>query len=86
MLDDLKQIIPVSQILSTKKDLLAYTKDYSYAPRIFPRAVVLAEKNEDVEQVLKWANKNKVPVALRGAGTGKSGGCIPNKEGIVLSM
>ncbi|RAP34702.1 glycolate oxidase subunit GlcD [Candidatus Marinamargulisbacteria bacterium SCGC AAA071-K20] len=86
MLDSLRSIIPSSQILSKKDDLTYYTKDFSYAPSVFPKAVVFAEKSNDVGIVLKWANANKIPVTVRGAGTGKSGGSIPLPNGIVLSM
>jgi glycolate oxidase len=41
---------------------------------------------EQVAAILKIANENGIPVTPRGAGTGLSGMCVPNKSGIVLDM
>ncbi len=54
--------------------------------RKLPEAVVFAESTEQISEVMKFANENKVPVTPRGAGTGLSGGAVPVKGGIVLSI
>ncbi|WP_457590804.1 FAD-binding oxidoreductase [Geoglobus sp.] len=41
---------------------------------------------EEVSEILKLANRHKIPVFVRGGGTGLSGGAIPTRPGIVLSM
>jgi len=46
--------------------------------------VVLPTTSEQVSQILKLANENKIPVTPRGGGTNVSGGSIPIKGGIVL--
>jgi glycolate oxidase len=86
MINTLKELMKNTQILTSKDAMLAYTKDASYSTAVFPKAVVFAQKSSDVGLILEWANNNKVPVTVRGAGTGKSGGCIPDENGIVLSM
>jgi glycolate oxidase len=49
--------------------------------------VVVKPKNvEEISSILKFACENRVPVFVRGGGTGLSGGAVPTKEGIVLSM
>jgi len=50
-----------------------------------PDAVVFPESTEDVVEVLKFANSEKVPVYPRGAGSGLTGGSAPTNGGIVVS-
>lgn len=80
-----KQLLP-HQVLTEYAELLNYAKDYSNNPVTLPLAVVLVESKADITTVMHWANKNNVPVTVRGAGTGKSGGGIPLQNGIVLSV
>jgi len=51
-----------------------------------PSAVVWPETAEQVIQIMKYANENGVPAVPRGAGTGMTGGAVPLKDSIVLSM
>lgn len=48
--------------------------------------VVVKPKNtSEVSKILKFANERKIPVFIRGSGTGLSGGCVPTRKGIVIS-
>ncbi|WP_318249179.1 FAD-binding oxidoreductase [Geoglobus acetivorans] len=49
-------------------------------------AVVKPGSTEEVSRIMKLANERKIPVFVRGGGTGLSGGAIPTRPGIVLSM
>ncbi len=48
-------------------------------------ALVMAECEEDVVKVVRYAIEHKLAIVPRGAGTGLSGGCIPEQGSIVLS-
>ena len=48
-------------------------------------ALVMAECEDDVVNTINFARKNNLSIVPRGAGTGLSGGCVPNRESIVLS-
>ncbi len=48
-------------------------------------ALVMAESEDDVIKTINFARKHNLSVVLRGAGTGLSGGCVPNRGSIVLS-
>ena len=68
----------------------AVKEDYSHDEmpiygRFAPEAVVLAESTEEVSEIMKICNENRIPVTVRGAGTGLVGGCVPIHGGIVLS-
>src|SRR5690606_21900552 len=48
--------------------------------------VVLPERVEQVEALLKLCHQRRVPVVARGAGTGLSGGALPLEQGALLVM
>jgi glycolate oxidase subunit GlcD len=51
-----------------------------------PIAIVFAESEKDIEKTVKFCNNNSIPIVVRGAGTGLSGGCVPSEGSIVLSL
>lgn len=51
-----------------------------------PDVVIKPSSSEQISRILKIANKERIPVTPRGAGSGLSGGCIPIYGGIVLSL
>ena len=48
--------------------------------------VVLAESAADVSFALRWANRNRIPVSVRGAGTGLVGGATAYDAGLIVSL
>jgi glycolate oxidase len=50
-----------------------------------PEAVVRPIDEHEVSAILELCGAEKVPVTVRGAGTGLAGGCVPGRGGIVLS-
>jgi glycolate oxidase len=80
----LEKITGKDGILSSKEDLNAYSYDGTTNWVHLPEVVLLPTTTEQVSQVLKLANENKIPVTARGGGTNSSGGSIPVKGGIVL--
>lgn len=53
--------------------------------KVLPEAVCLVESTEEVSAIMKLCSREKIPVTVRGAGTGLVGGCVPVHGGIVLS-
>ena len=79
--------LPVgAKIIPAGEGTAAYDKDESGLPRFPPQAVVLARDVADVQGVLRFSQLHKVPVVPRGGGSGKSGGALAEKGGIVLSL
>jgi glycolate oxidase len=58
------------------------TEDYHFMPDV----VLKPGTTQEVSELLKVCNKYKLPTTPRGAGTGLSGGALPVKNGIVISM
>ncbi|MBZ9664286.1 glycolate oxidase subunit GlcD [Pseudomonas sp. LMG 31766] len=86
LLAELRQRLPDLEILHTQEDLKPYECDGLSAYRTTPMLVVLPERIEQVQQLLKLCHTRSVPVVARGAGTGLSGGALPLEKGILLVM
>lgn len=86
LLAELRQCLPDLDILHTQEDLKPYECDGLSAYRTTPMLVVLPERIEQVQQLLKLCHARGVPVVARGAGTGLSGGALPLEKGILLVM
>ncbi len=54
-------------------------------PKAAEFVVVKPRNSSEVSEILKFANERRVPVFVRGGGTGLSGGSIPTRKGIVIS-
>jgi len=57
----------------------------NFKPKI-PVAVVRPKTDSDVVKVVKFANKNRIPVVPYGGGTGLMGGAVTVKRGIVMDL
>ena len=58
------------------------TEDLSFPPDV----VVEPESTEEVSKLLAWANRHAFPVTAAGARTGLSGGALPVKGGMAMSL
>jgi glycolate oxidase len=67
------------------EDLICYGFDAS-GLGAQPSAVVWPQNVEDVVAVMKFSSANGVPVIPRGAGSGMTGGAVPSKGAIVMSL
>ena len=85
-LRELRADLVDGELIDDVERLDEHAIDESSAAPVRPRAVVLARSVEDVQATLRWAGRHGVPVTPRGAGTGRSGGCVPSVGGIVLSL
>jgi glycolate oxidase len=78
-------IVGNDNIYSDKAHLLAYSYDAT-RERFEPDAVIFPRDENDISEVLKYCNKEKIIIVPRGAGTGFTGGALPSNGGIVLAM
>ncbi|MFU2489343.1 glycolate oxidase subunit GlcD [Thauera sp. WH-1] len=83
---EMRAAIPDLAILHSQEDLRPYECDGLAAYRSTPLLVVLPERIEQVQAVLRLCHARKVPVVARGAGTGLSGGALPLEQGVLLVM
>jgi glycolate oxidase len=86
VIEDLRRLLPEGALLSEAEDLRPYECDGLTAYRTLPLAVALPDSEAQVVAVLKACKALGVPVVARGAGTSLSGGSLPHKDGVVLSL
>jgi glycolate oxidase len=86
LISDLKKKLPY--VLSSLEERYAYSQDATNIRQIenIPDAVVFVESIEDIQNVLKIANKYNTPVICRGAGTNVVGACSVVHGGIILNF
>jgi glycolate oxidase len=86
-IESLVSICGKENVLTGRVDLVAYSYDATAdVPRTWPEVVVLPGSTEQVQRIVNLARAHDVPIYPRGAGTNLSGGAIPLRQGIVLSM
>src|SRR6266404_4667132 len=86
LLAALGEIVAPSALLTAPEDTRPYECDGLTLFREQPLAVLLPENEAQVIAILKLCHSAHVPVVARGAGTGLSGGAMPHKQGVVLSL
>jgi glycolate oxidase len=79
-------VLPKSAILTRREDTAPFECDGLTAFRASPLVVVLPETEEQVAAMLEICDRLGVPVIARGAGTGLSGGALPHRFGVTLSL
>ena len=82
ILKDLKKILPLKRIVHDERKIV-----YNYdASSLYGKNILTCFPiNElEVSKILKYSSKYEIPLYIRGAGTGKSGGSVPLYNGIVL--
>lgn len=88
IVDELNQIVGERFVITDEEDMEVYSHDevaeeeYAHMPEV----VVKPGTTDEISQIIKLANREKVPVTPRGAGSGLSGGAVPDYGGIVLAM
>jgi len=78
--------LPSHQLLWQREDTTPYECDGLTAYRERPLVVALPETEVQVQAVLRTCHALDVPVVARGAGTGLSGGAMPHRLGVTLSL
>ncbi len=82
---ELKKLVGKENVYDDKAHLIAYSYDAT-KNRYEPDAVVFPKDENDVSKVLKYCNEHRIVITPRGAGSGFTGGALPAKGGIILSL
>jgi glycolate oxidase len=82
----LREFLPAHALLWHREDTVPYECDGLTAYREQPLVVALPETEAQVAAVLRECHRLNVPVVARGAGTGLSGGALPHRLGVTLSL
>ncbi len=82
----LSEWLPAHALLWHREDTVPYECDGLTAYREQPLIVALPETEDQVAATLRACHRLNVPVVARGAGTGLSGGALPHRLGVTLSL
>jgi glycolate oxidase len=83
-MDKLSAILP-GKTSTEPEDLICYGFDAS-GLGTQPSAVVWPQDAADVAAVMQFSSAHNIPVIPRGAGSGMTGGAVPSKGAIVMSL
>jgi glycolate oxidase len=86
---ELRTIVGVSNLLYGEPErMLDYAHDETHGAQYthMPEVVVKPDGASEISGILCLANRERIPVTPRGAGSGLSGGAVPALGGIVLSL
>jgi len=80
-----KAIVGADYVLSDEDNLNNYAHDETENLHFLPDVVIKPRTAEEISAIMILCNEYKIPVTPRGAGTGLSGGALPQLGGVLLS-
>lgn len=88
--DKLQEIVGQDWVITNREQMERYLADETadaVRPKPADNVILVKPKSaEEIAAILKMANREKIPVFVRGGGTGICGGAIPIADGILVSM
>ncbi len=86
MIRRLRAILPAEAVLTETEERRPYECDGLTAYRRVPWLVALPETEAQLKAILRLCRDGGVPLVVRGAGTGLSGGALPLERGLLVSL
>ncbi len=81
-----RKIVGENYVFVDKESLETYAHDETENLHYPPEAVIKPRTADEISEIMKICNKERIPVTPRGGGTGLSGGALAHLGGVVLSM
>jgi len=82
---ELAEIVGSGHVLSGTEVLREYSRDLSFVPPVAPRCVVKPGSVEEVQELVKWANRNLTPLVPVSSGAPHfRGDTVPGAGGVVI--
>lgn len=86
----LRALLSPAQVIDHPAELRAYAHDASFfaqiTPEHVPDVVVAPNDAQEVARVVRFAVERRIPVTPRGTATGQTGGAVPTRGGIVVTL
>jgi glycolate oxidase len=86
ILQEFRAIVGERELICSDEELHTYECDGLTNFRVMPQAVLLPSNTQQVQDIVKICHRERIPFVARGSGTGLSGGALPVKNGIVISL
>lgn len=85
LIKELRRIVGPGHVFTSPEDLIVYSYDATRMESM-PEAVVRPAAAREISEIVFLANREGFPVVPRGAGSGMSGGSVPIKGGVIISL
>jgi len=85
VIEELRSIVGKNWVLDTPEDLATYSYD-AFLPEFKPDAIVVPSSTEEISGIMRLANRERIPVTPRGAGTSICGGSVAKEGGLIMAF
>ena len=86
LLPDLKKIVGDDYVFIDDENRNKYAHDETENLHFLPDVIIKPRTAQEISEAMKLCNHHKIPVTPRGAGTGLSGGALPQFGGVLISF
>ncbi len=83
--DEFRSIVGDAWFLDTPEDLATYSYD-GFLHEFRPDAVIVPGSRDEIVDIMKVANREKINMVPRGAGTNICGSAVARKGGIIMAF
>ena len=83
--DEARSIVGDEWFLDTPEDLATYSYD-GFLPEFMPDAIVVPGSTEEISKIMRLANREKLNIVPRGAGTNICGSSVAREGGIIMAF
>ncbi len=83
--DEFRSIVGQEWYLDSPEDLATYSYD-GFLQEFTPYAVIVPADGDEISRIMKIANREKIKIIPRGAGTNISGNSVARQGGIILAF
>jgi glycolate oxidase len=83
--DEFRSIVGNEWFLDTPEDLATYSYD-AFHPEFRPDAIIVPGSTEEISEIMGVANRERVNIIPRGAGTNITGSSVARQGGIIMAF
>ncbi len=83
--DAFRSIVGNEWFLDTPEDLATYSYD-GFLPEFMPDAIIVPGSRDEISNIMRVANREKINIIPRGAGTNICGSSVARKGGIIIAF
>lgn len=83
--DELRSVLGAEWLLDSSEDLATYSYD-AFLREYTPDAVAVPANSEEISQIMRIADREKLNIIPRGAGTNICGGSVAKQGGLILTF
>lgn len=85
VIEQLRSIVGANYVVTDAAVLRDYSHDETEELSFLPEVVVKPRTAAEISAIMRLCNEQRIPVTPRGAGTGLSGGALPQLGGVLIS-